>query len=613
MNHQDIPQVQFNLAKALYFSSRFEEAKQIAYEWKASTAENIKKIISCGTENQRIFYMRDNASFDLPAMFFDDINLADCVLNWKGLVLDSIIHQKNQYSANQSNKKLISELKKLNSKILAFDMISPVAPGNVSISSEVKSDLQYRKESIERKLFSGSKFYSQLKSNDITWKLLKSQLPANTAVVDFFSYNDLKCKPSISRYAAILVTENNPPCRIEIGAVDQIDKKIAELRKAIEGGVKEDHLKIKLQELHKLCLSQIIKNLTPETRNLYLCPVGELNFLPFHALLSDEDTFLVENYKLALMGTGRDIASRISVHDNWSCSIYCDPDFALSPKDASPKKNSFTSTRIDDLASVSLPRLAGSETEAQEIEKTADENGWVVKIYRRQEATEENFKNANKSAILHLATHGFFLGDNSKISYGSRGMKVQPNDSYNCSSTELEDKNPVFFSNPMLRSGLALSCAESSIKLWFKGLSINPENDGILTAEEVGALDLTGTWLVTLSACETGLGEARSGEGVFGLRRAFMIAGAENLLMTLWPVNDASTADFMADFYREALASGDAPGALAEVQREWLVGLRNQKGLLPAVRDAGPFVMATTGRPNRFTQFSKKPDFGFIK
>jgi hypothetical protein len=100
MNHQDIPQVQFNLAKALYFSSRFEEAKQIAYEWKASTAENIKKIISCGTENQRIFYMRDNASFDLPAMFFDDINLADCVLNWKGLVLDSIIYQKNQYIVN---------------------------------------------------------------------------------------------------------------------------------------------------------------------------------------------------------------------------------------------------------------------------------------------------------------------------------------------------------------------------------------------------------------------------------------------------------------------------------------------------------------------------------
>ena len=165
----------------------------------------------------------------------------------------------------------------------------------------------------------------------------------------------------------------------------------------------------------------------------------------------------------------------------------------------------------------------------------------------------------------------------------------------------------------MRASGVALTGAQQTLKSWSQMKAPDPENDGILTAEEVGALDLTGTWLVTLSACETGVGEARSGEGVFGLRRAFMIAGAENLLMTLWPVNDDSTADFMADFYREALASGDAPGALAEVQREWLVRLRNQKGLLAAVRDAGSFVMATTGRPNRFTQFSKKPDFGFIK
>ena len=119
----------------------------------------------------------------------------------------------------------------------------------------------------------------------------------------------------------------------------------------------------------------------------------------------------------------------------------------------------------------------------------------------------------------------------------------------------------------------------------------------MLTAEEVAALDLDGTWLVTLSACETGVGEARSGEGVFGLRRAFMMAGAENLLMTLWPVRDETTAEIMADFYREALKTGNAPGALSKVQREWLVKLRKEKGLLEAVRDAGPFVMATIGKP----------------
>jgi CHAT domain-containing protein len=110
--------------------------------------------------------------------------------------------------------------------------------------------------------------------------------------------------------------------------------------------------------------------------------------------------------------------------------------------------------------------------------------------------------------------------------------------------------------------------------------------------------------MVVLSACETGVGEARSGEGVFGLRRAFMIAGAENLLMTLWPVADDTTAQIMADFYKEAFATGDAAGSLAKVQRDWLVKLRQERGLLAAIREAGPFAMVVMTAPSvkSFTQ-----------
>jgi hypothetical protein len=151
--------------------------------------------------------------------------------------------------------------------------------------------------------------------------------------------------------------------------------------------------------------------------------------------------------------------------------------------------------------------------------------------------------------------------------------------------------------DPMRASGIALTGAQSTLRSWAERKAPDPETDGVLTAEEVAALDLAGTWLVTLSACESGVGEARSGEGVLGLRRSFMMAGAENLLMTLWPVSDQTTPEIMADFYREALKTGNAPGSLAKVQREWLVKLRKEKGLLAAVHDAGSFVMATIGKP----------------
>jgi tetratricopeptide (TPR) repeat protein len=118
-----------------------------------------------------------------------------------------------------------------------------------------------------------------------------------------------------------------------------------------------------------------------------------------------------------------------------------------------------------------------------------------------------------------------------------------------------------------------------------------------LTAEDVSTLDLQGTWLVTLSACDTGSGEAKAGEGVMGLRRGFIQAGAQNLLMTLWPISDEFTPQIMSDFYEAAHNTGNAPEALADVQRNWLVKLRTEKGLAHAVNLAGPFIMSSQGKP----------------
>ena len=101
--------------------------------------------------------------------------------------------------------------------------------------------------------------------------------------------------------------------------------------------------------------------------------------------------------------------------------------------------------------------------------------------------------------------------------------------------------------------------------------------------------------LVTLSACDTGKGQAVAGEGVLGLRRGFIQAGAQNLLMTLWSLQDEDVSAFMVDFYATAHRTGNAPEALAKVQRDWLVRLRKERGLAQAIRIAGPFIMSLQG------------------
>jgi CHAT domain-containing protein len=151
--------------------------------------------------------------------------------------------------------------------------------------------------------------------------------------------------------------------------------------------------------------------------------------------------------------------------------------------------------------------------------------------------------------------------------------------------------------NPMHRSGLALAGAQTTLTAWARDEVPSTESDGIVTAEEVGGLKLDTTWLVALSACETGSGEARAGEGVMGLRRGFVQAGTQNLLMTLWSISDEITVQIMIDFYDAAFRTGNAPRALADTQRDWLVKLRKERGLLTAVQLAGPFIMSSQGKP----------------
>ncbi|HYC93728.1 MAG TPA: CHAT domain-containing protein, partial [Thermoanaerobaculia bacterium] len=160
--------------------------------------------------------------------------------------------------------------------------------------------------------------------------------------------------------------------------------------------------------------------------------------------------------------------------------------------------------------------------------------------------------------IVHLATHGFFLRDPQRSRSGVRGIIADSRQGL--PGIALFRTPPE---NPLLRSGLALAGANSAIQ----GRALPPEaGNGMLLAGDVLSIDLAGTELVVLSACESGLGDVRASEGVYGLRRTFLLAGARTLVTTLWPIPDAATRTLMVRFYQAILAGGRRSEALRTAQ-----------------------------------------------
>jgi CHAT domain-containing protein len=202
--------------------------------------------------------------------------------------------------------------------------------------------------------------------------------------------------------------------------------------------------------------------------------------------------------------------------------------------------------------SVEWPFLPGSESESLNIQQLLKGQHISTTLYAKQEGNEESFKNLDRSktALLHLATHGFFLED---LEQEDRNL-IQ----------RLGGGSPNAGKNPLLRSGLMLSGSNNA----WNGSPVEGVEDGILTADEIARLNLMGTELVVLSACQTGLGDVDNSEGVFGLQRAFKLAGVETLIMSLWKVDDYATSALMTVFYGEWLGGKSKQAAFKEAQRQ---------------------------------------------
>ncbi|MBI2302282.1 MAG: CHAT domain-containing protein [Armatimonadetes bacterium] len=361
------------------------------------------------------------------------------------------------------------------------------------------------------------------------------------------------------RYVAFVLRPSEPrPTMLDLGAAEPIDRAVARMRSRLS----PTRQRPDDGSLYDLVWSKIEPHLGGATR-IYVSPDGQLNLLAFGALQDPTGKFLAESYTFIYLASGRDLLRPQVQAETPRWVVVSNPEFGGDPGAAGAgSRTVIQDAERTSLTGARISSLPGSKEEGEKIAALARAAGAPVEELAGSAATEAKIKSAVRPAVLHLATHGLFLPDVEADTGPDAGLYV-------FAPGEGPAPAAPWSGNPMHRSVLLLTGAAHSLE----GAKTDGE-DGILTAEEVGGMDLEGTRLVCLSACDTGLGEVHKGEGVMGLRRAFQLAGAESLVMSLWRVPDAETRDLMIDFYRRFTAGESAPDAMTAAQRAFIAARR---------------------------------------
>ncbi|HEX8697374.1 MAG TPA: CHAT domain-containing protein, partial [Myxococcaceae bacterium] len=424
-----------------------------------------------------------------------------------------------------------------------------------------------------------------------------ASLPKDGALVELISYRDSPLVPkpgtprakipSQLRYLALVLFPDASTHALDLGPAAPIDLAATRLRNALAN--RDASFQATAQELYRLAFHPL-RPLLGTTQRILLSPDGQLGLVPF-AALHDGRRFLVDSFDFTYLTSGRDLLPRPKeIVLASSVFVLADPDFTASPRAApsasgdTPMPATWHSSSLErffsplrtGLASSAWTPLPGTRQEAEGIQRLLPQ----AQLFLGPEATKEQLLHLPTPGILHLATHGFFLED-APTPTGARAVGH---------FGALGD-NPLALHprDPLLRSGLALAGARAPAPD-ASGPSTPPPDAALVTALEMAGLDLWGTQLVVLSACDTGRGDVQLGQGVSGLRRSLVVAGAETVVMSLWKVNDDSTHLLMNNYYRNLLAGQGRASALREA-------MRSLRASLPHPYHWAPFIALGSDAP----------------
>lgn len=469
------------------------------------------------------------------------------LLRRKGLVLEVVAARRAAMrtlaAKDPGLAERIKQLAEIEAELATLERLPPAPTekeAHAKRISELVNSSDHRQVAIALHLPPGGGAADAIKtSNAVTTEAVQAALPKDGALVEIVRYKPAngKATSELTRwkephYAAFVLKQKGESIFVDLGDAATIETLINDFRTALSK--QEDDVQKRARKLDARIMEPLRKHLG-DVQRLWIAPDRALHTVPFEALVDESNHYLVERFGITYIGTGRELTRpKTTGKTEGTPFILANPTFA---KTSSTSEAPGGGTRSVDFRKVHFDPLPGTAAEAEGIHKALPE----AKVVTGEAATREALLSLTKPSILHIATHGFYLAQDKRTQdgAGNRGLELD-------ATRGVPEGSGA--ADPLLRSGLALAGADGG--------------SGILSALELASIDLSGTKLAVLSACETGLGDLMSGEGVFGLRRALVIAGAETQVVSLWQVDDEATRTMMVEYYTKLRAGAGRSEAM---------------------------------------------------
>ncbi len=541
VNHPEYVKVLSKLSKVYYMGQDFKRSKRLIEQALANYEQFIKQYFPALSEREKAKYwntIKGDFEFYNTLAFsnledFKDLTgkVYNTQLMTKALLLSSSIKIRERI-LNSTDEQLKNQYNNWVKKKEMLTLALSMSPAQLTENEIDPQTLTQEVEQLEKELSQKSELFGQnFETRRIVFEDVKKSLKPNEVAIEMvrYRYFNHNFTDSVIYAALYITTELSKPKAIILKDGQNLETRYFKYyRNSITGKIPD---RVSYNVFWKPIIDEI-----GQASTIYLSADGVYNQINLEAIPSPDGRYVIDNANIVLVSNTKDIylrkvRTRPQSNEN-TASVFGNPTFYVTAT---------ADTRT-------IAPLPGTEKEVNQVQFILGQKGWTTTEYVEKYAAEEKIKELNSPKIFHIATHGLY----------------RPSEQVTLEK-EIEGGEALLTQNPLMRTGLLLKGAGDLLEK--TNYNYNIEN-GILTAYEAMSLNLDKTDLVVLSACETGLGDLEAGEGVYGLQRAFLVAGAKALIMSMFKVDDEATQKLMLKFYQKWLNTGNLRQSFIEAKKE---------------------------------------------